>query len=81
MVVEAPMWTRKSGYQSCGQPCPPIVGQRRPSDRQTRERVFDIFHEAEGPRPEMARIAGDTLEIVWQGSGHVTRHGLDWLAA
>ncbi len=50
-------------------------------DRQTRERVFDIFHEAEEPVPESARIVDGALEIVWRGSRHVTRHGLDWLAA
>ncbi|RFB78705.1 TauD/TfdA family dioxygenase [Methylovirgula sp. 4M-Z18] len=50
-------------------------------DRQTRERTFDIFHEAEAPCPARADIKDDALEIVWQGSGHVTRHGLDWLSA
>jgi gamma-butyrobetaine dioxygenase len=49
-------------------------------DSVTRERVFDIFHEAEAPSPASARIDGDTLEIVWKGQGHVTRHGLGWLA-
>jgi gamma-butyrobetaine dioxygenase len=49
-------------------------------DSQTRERIFDIFHEEDEPRPESARIDGDALEIVWRRSGHVTRHGLDWLA-
>jgi len=49
-------------------------------DRQTRERTFDIFHENEAPTPECAGLDGDVLEIVWKGSGHVTRHGLDFLA-
>ena len=50
-------------------------------DSQTRERVFDIFHEAEEPVPESARVSDDALEIVWKGGGHVSRHGLDWLAS
>lgn len=50
-------------------------------DKQTRERTFDIFHEAEAPRPERARVADGSLEIVWKGDGHRTRHRLDWLAA
>jgi gamma-butyrobetaine dioxygenase len=50
-------------------------------DRETRERTFDIFHEACTPEPESARIVGDALEIVWKGEGHRTRHRLDWLAA
>ena len=49
-------------------------------DRQTRERTFDIFHEAEAPAPASARIDNGALEIVWRGDGHVTRHALDWLA-
>jgi len=49
-------------------------------DRETRERVFDIFHEAEGPTPQHAEVDGEALEIVWNGGGHVTRHSLAWLA-
>lgn len=48
-------------------------------DRETRERTYDVFQDIE-PRPASARIDGEALEIVWQGSGHVTRHRLDWLA-
>lgn len=48
-------------------------------DRETRERVYDIFHDEDEPIPERASIAGDALEIVWKGDGHLTRHGLDWL--
>jgi gamma-butyrobetaine dioxygenase len=50
-------------------------------DRQTRERVFDIFHLEGEPEPETARITDGALEIVWKGEGHETVHGLDWLAA
>ncbi len=49
-------------------------------DSQTRERTFDIFHEADEPRAKSARISDGALEIVWEGSEHQTRHGLDWLA-
>jgi gamma-butyrobetaine dioxygenase len=48
-------------------------------DSETRERTFDIFQDIE-PQPASARLDGEALEIVWQGSGHVTRHRLDWLA-
>jgi gamma-butyrobetaine dioxygenase len=50
-------------------------------DSQTRERIFDIFHEPEEPTPRTARIAGDVLEITWKADGHVTRHALGFLAA
>ncbi len=50
-------------------------------DRQTRERTYDIFHEAAAPRPQQADVKDGALEIVWQADGHVTRHALDWLAA
>jgi gamma-butyrobetaine dioxygenase len=50
-------------------------------DAQTRERVFDIFQHEEAPVPAQAGIAGEVLEITWRGGGHITRHGLDWLAA
>jgi len=50
-------------------------------DSQTRERVFDIFHAAQEPAAESARIVGDALEIVWRADGHVTRHDLEWLAS
>ena len=49
-------------------------------DSQTRERTFDIFHEARAPEPESAAIVGEALEIVWKSDGHRTRHALDWLA-
>ncbi len=49
-------------------------------DRETRERTYDIFAESAAPVPEKARVEGEALEIVWAGSGHITRHGLDWLA-
>lgn len=53
-------------------------------DRVTRERTYDVFQDPTfgdaGPVPASARVEGDSLEIVWQGSGHVTRHRLDWLA-
>lgn len=48
-------------------------------DRETRERTYDVFQDVE-PYPAGARLDGDFLEIVWQESGHVTRHRLDWLA-
>jgi gamma-butyrobetaine dioxygenase len=48
-------------------------------DRETRERTYDVFQDIE-PLPVDARIDGEALEITWQGSGHVTRHRLDWLA-
>src|SRR3546814_10913445 len=52
-------------------------------DRETRDRTYDIFQDIE-PRPASARLdgpeGGRVLEIVWQGSGHVTRHRLDWVA-
>ena len=49
-------------------------------DSQTRERTFDIFHEAEAPQAARARIEDGVLEIEWQGSGHVSRHALSALA-
>ncbi|MGF1630132.1 MAG: TauD/TfdA family dioxygenase [Kiloniellaceae bacterium] len=49
-------------------------------DKETRERSFDIFHDDAAPYPDSAQVAGEALEIVWRGSGHVTRHRLDWLA-
>ena len=50
-------------------------------DRQTRERVFDIFHLDGEPRPQTAEIADGALQIVWKGDGQKTTHRLDWLAA
>ncbi len=49
-------------------------------DRETRERTFDIFHLAQEPHPQSARIAGDMLEIEWAGEAHVSRYPLAWLA-
>ncbi|MGV3548300.1 TauD/TfdA family dioxygenase [Rhizobium sp.] len=49
-------------------------------DSQTRERTFDIFHEAEMPRPAKAEITDGALNIEWAGSGHVTKHELSFLA-
>ena len=50
-------------------------------DRETRERVFDIFAAAEAPAFERAEIADGALVIAWKGDGHITRHDLAWLAA
>src|SRR5690348_9248951 len=49
-------------------------------DSQTRERTFDIFHEAEAPRPARVEITDGALTIDWAGSGHVTKHELSFLA-
>ncbi len=49
-------------------------------DRQTRERVFDIFHHAEAPKPAEAWIEGDNLSVSWRGEDHVSRFSLAWLA-
>jgi gamma-butyrobetaine dioxygenase len=49
-------------------------------DSQTRERIFDIFHEVETPKPAKATIQDEALVIEWAGSGHVTRHALSFLA-
>jgi gamma-butyrobetaine dioxygenase len=49
-------------------------------DSQTRERTFDIFHEAEAPRPARVEISDGVLTIEWAGSGHLTRHQLAFLA-
>jgi gamma-butyrobetaine dioxygenase len=49
-------------------------------DSQTRERTYDIFHEAEAPKPAQVRISDEVLEIEWAGSGHKTRHPLAFLA-
>ncbi|CAN7468248.1 TauD/TfdA family dioxygenase [Rhizobium sp. LjRoot254] len=49
-------------------------------DSQTRERIYDIFHEAEAPKPAQVRISDGVLEIEWAGSGHKTRHPLAFLA-
>ncbi|MCD9149214.1 TauD/TfdA family dioxygenase [Pseudophaeobacter flagellatus] len=46
----------------------------------TRERSFDIFQLGEqAPRAALAEVAGDALEITWQGEQHVSRFPLDWL--
>ncbi|WP_137156542.1 TauD/TfdA family dioxygenase [Rhizobium sp. FKL33] len=49
-------------------------------DSQTRERTFDIFHEADAPKPAKATIQDEALVIEWAGSGHVSRHALSFLA-
>lgn len=49
-------------------------------DRQTRERVFDIFHMADAPVPAEAVLANGGLEIVWKADGHRSRYPLEWLA-
>ncbi|MBX9457737.1 MAG: TauD/TfdA family dioxygenase [Rhizobium sp.] len=49
-------------------------------DSQTRERTFDIFHEAEAPRPARVEVTDGALRIEWAGSGHLTRHELTFLA-
>lgn len=49
-------------------------------DRQTRERVYDIFAEAVAPAAKSAAIADDCLVIEWHSDGHVTRHPLAFLA-
>ena len=50
-------------------------------DSETRERVFDIFHLPNPPKPRAARIGDAGLEIEWDGENHVSHYGLDWLAA
>lgn len=50
-------------------------------DSATRERVFDIFHLAQTPRPRSASIVGDQLEIAWDGENHVSHYDLGWLAS
>lgn len=47
-------------------------------DRETRERVYDIFAEPAPPRPAAARIEGHALVIDWR-CGHRSVHALDWL--
>ncbi|MDB5523581.1 MAG: taurine catabolism dioxygenase TauD, TfdA family protein [Rhizobium sp.] len=49
-------------------------------DSQTRERTFDIFHEAEAPKTAQVGIADGMLDIEWAGSGHKTRYSLAFLA-
>jgi len=49
-------------------------------DRETRERTFDIFHLADEPRPQSARVAGEVLEIAWAGEAHTSCYPLEWLA-
>lgn len=49
-------------------------------DPATRERVFDIFHLPDPPRPRSARIDGGRLEIVWEGENHVSSYDLGWLS-
>ena len=49
-------------------------------DSQTRERVYDIFHDDNEPVADSAKIEDGALVIVWKNSGHVTRHPLGLLA-
>ncbi|WP_226018881.1 TauD/TfdA family dioxygenase [Novosphingobium sp. FKTRR1] len=50
-------------------------------DRQTRERVFDIFHASAAPRAASAHVHDGALEVVWAGENHTSRYPLDWLAS
>jgi gamma-butyrobetaine dioxygenase len=50
-------------------------------DAQTRERIYDIFHETALPVAERAHLDGETLVIIWRGSAHVTRHSVALLQA
>ena len=50
-------------------------------DPATRERVFDIFHLTEAPRPRSSSIDGNRLQIAWAGENHVSSYDLDWLSA
>jgi len=50
-------------------------------DSQTRERTFDIFHEAEAPRPARVDITDGALTIEWAGGDHVTKHDLTFTSA
>jgi gamma-butyrobetaine dioxygenase len=50
-------------------------------DRETRERVFDIFAEPAPPRADHAQVADGALLIEWAGTGHRSAYPLDWLAA
>jgi gamma-butyrobetaine dioxygenase len=49
-------------------------------DRQTRERVFDIFALSQAPVPARAHLADAALQIVWRDDAHVSRYPLAWLA-
>ncbi|MCC6000426.1 MAG: TauD/TfdA family dioxygenase [Pararhodobacter sp.] len=49
-------------------------------DSETRERTFDIFHHAMMPRPERARIEGDSLVIDWANEAHVSHYPMTMLA-
>ncbi|NMM45476.1 DUF971 domain-containing protein [Rhodospirillaceae bacterium KN72] len=49
-------------------------------DMETRERVFDIFHEEQGPKPESAMVRDGALEVLWHGDCHRSVYSLDWLA-
>lgn len=49
-------------------------------DRQTRERVFDIFHLDEPPQPASAVLEHDRLVIHWQGEDHVSSYPVSFLA-
>ena len=48
-------------------------------DPATRERVFDIFHLAQPPRPRSASLVDGALEVAWEGENHISRYDLGWL--
>ncbi|EGD58341.1 Gamma-butyrobetaine,2-oxoglutarate dioxygenase [Novosphingobium nitrogenifigens DSM 19370] len=50
-------------------------------DPETRERVFDIFAEAQAPHPAQVECDGNALHVTWAGSGHRSTYALSWLAA
>ena len=50
-------------------------------DAETRERTFDIFHQSQPPRPELAWLEDGALTIRWQGEGHTSRYPVSMLSA
>jgi gamma-butyrobetaine dioxygenase len=48
-------------------------------DRQTRERVFDIFQLVTRPKPLAVRIFEGALEISWANEEHHSSYPLSWL--
>lgn len=50
-------------------------------DPETRERVFDIFHLTDPPRPASAWIEGDALVVDWQGEAHRSHYPFVMLRA